>query len=82
MLTAGRAHAGAMISRRDVEAAAARIASRVRRTPVFDAGPAFSDVSDAGRSEVVPYLLSQGVHELDLMVISHADMPVPAPVHR
>ena len=41
MLTAGRAHAGAMISRRDVEAAAARIASRVRRTPVFDAGPAW-----------------------------------------
>lgn len=41
---------------------------------LFDAGPAFQDVADAGRSEVVPYLLSQDLHELDLMIISHADL--------
>jgi threonine dehydratase len=35
VLTAGRAHAGAMISTSDVERAATRIHGRVRRTPVF-----------------------------------------------
>jgi competence protein ComEC len=43
-------------------------------TLLFDTGPAFEDVADAGRSEVVPYLLGQGVRELDLMIISHADL--------
>jgi competence protein ComEC len=37
-----------------------------RHTLLFDAGPAFEDFSDTGRSVVVPYLLSEGVHELDL----------------
>ncbi|GHG08519.1 threonine dehydratase [Amycolatopsis bullii] len=37
MLTAARAHAGAMISTADVERAAARIEGRVRRTPVLAA---------------------------------------------
>jgi competence protein ComEC len=41
---------------------------------LFDAGPAFADRSDSGRSEVVPYLLGQGLRHLDLMVISHADI--------
>jgi len=58
----------------DVGQGLAAVVRTSHHTLLFDAGPAFSDVSDAGRSEVVPYLLSQGVHELDLMVISHADM--------
>ena len=41
---------------------------------LFDTGPAVPEVSDSGRSEVVPYLLGQGLRELDLMIISHADM--------
>ncbi len=45
-----------------------------QHTLLFDAGPAFEDISDAGRSVIVPYLLGEGVHELDLMIISHADL--------
>ncbi len=40
---------------------------------LFDAGPAFEDGFDAGESVVAPYLLSEGVRELDLMMISHTD---------
>lgn len=41
---------------------------------LFDAGPAFGEDFDAGRSQVVPYLLAQGVRRLDLMIVSHADV--------
>jgi threonine dehydratase len=41
VLTAGRAHAGAVITTSDVERAAARIHGRVRRTPVFADGGAW-----------------------------------------
>jgi len=30
----------------------------------FDAGPPLEDISDAGRSVIVPYLLGDGVHEI------------------
>ncbi|MDR3418637.1 MAG: DNA internalization-related competence protein ComEC/Rec2 [Nevskia sp.] len=43
-------------------------------TLLFDTGPAFEDVADAGRSEVVPFLLGQGVSELDMMIVSQADL--------
>lgn len=58
----------------DVGQGLAVVVRTAHHTLLFDAGPAFEDISDAGRSEVVPYLLSQGVRELDTMVISHADM--------
>ena len=40
---------------------------------LYDTGPAFDEGFDAGESVVAPYLLSQGVRDLDLMMISHAD---------
>ena len=58
----------------DVGQGLAVVVRTAHHSLLFDAGPAFADVSDAGRSEVVPYLLSQGVHELDLMIVSHADL--------
>jgi competence protein ComEC len=58
----------------DVGQGLAVVVRTASHTLLFDAGPAFEDISDAGRSAVVPYLLSQGVHELDLMIISHADL--------
>lgn len=49
----------------------------VVRTPrhvlLFDAGPAFEEGFDAGSSVVVPYLLSQGIREIDLLMLSHGD---------
>ncbi|MGH8460275.1 MAG: DNA internalization-related competence protein ComEC/Rec2 [Stenotrophobium sp.] len=42
-------------------------------TLLYDTGPAFDDGYDSGSSVVAPYLLSQGVSRIDLMMISHAD---------
>ena len=58
----------------DVGQGLAVVVRTAQHTLLFDAGPAFEDISDAGRSVVVPYLLGQGVHELDMMIISHADL--------
>ena len=40
---------------------------------VFDAGPAFSDETDAGTRILVPYLRALGVPQVDTLIISHAD---------
>jgi competence protein ComEC len=44
-----------------------------QRTLLFDAGPAYEEGFDAGRSVVVPYLLAQGVRRIDTLVLSHGD---------
>ncbi len=41
---------------------------------LFDTGPAYEEGFDAGRAVVVPYLLGQGVHRLDTLLVSHADL--------
>jgi competence protein ComEC len=41
---------------------------------VFDTGPAYPEGFDAGRAVVAPYLLGSGVHRLDLLMVSHADL--------
>lgn len=40
---------------------------------IYDAGPKFSKTFNAGEAVVVPYLQSQGVNTVNLMVISHGD---------
>lgn len=65
---------GFQLTALDVGQGLAVVVRTAQHTLLFDAGPAFEDISDAGRSVVVPYLLGQGVHELDLMIISHADL--------
>lgn len=41
---------------------------------LFDAGPAYDEGFDAGRSVVAPFLLHEGLRKLDVMMISHADL--------
>ncbi len=41
-------------------------------TMLYDAGPRYFSL-DAGRSVVVPFLRSQGINRLDLLVASHSD---------
>jgi len=65
---------GFQLTALDVGQGLAVVVRTAQHTLLFDAGPAFEDISDAGRSVVVPYLLGEGVHELDLMIISHADL--------
>ena len=40
---------------------------------LFDSGPRFGH-ADSGKDVILPYLRNQGVVQLDLMIISHADM--------
>jgi len=42
-------------------------------TLVFDTGPRFSTSFNTGTAVVYPFLLSQGVQQIDTLIISHAD---------
>ena len=48
------------------------------RTPnhqlLYDTGPLYTDNFDAGSALVVPYLQSQGLRQLDVVVVSHNDL--------
>ncbi len=58
----------------DVGQGLAVVVRTAQHALLFDAGPAYEQGFDAGRSVVVPYLLQAGLHRLDLMMISHADL--------
>lgn len=58
----------------DVGQGLAVVVRTAHHAMLFDAGPAFEEGFDAGRSVVVPYLLHEGLARLDLMMISHADL--------
>ncbi len=40
---------------------------------LFDTGPKFSDKFDTGKAVVLPYLKSQGISHIDMVIISHGD---------
>lgn len=40
---------------------------------VYDAGPKYSEEFDSGKMEVVPYLQKNGIHQVDVLVVSHGD---------
>jgi competence protein ComEC len=58
----------------DVGQGLAVVVRTAQHTLVFDAGPAHDEGFDAGESIVVPYLLGQGVTQVDLLMISHGDL--------
>jgi competence protein ComEC len=58
----------------DVGQGLAVVIRTARHTLLFDAGPAYDEGFDAGRSVVVPYLIAQGVRRLDTLLISHGDL--------
>lgn len=41
---------------------------------VYDTGPKYGDHYNAGRRMVLPYLQSQGISKIDILMISHRDM--------
>ena len=41
---------------------------------VYDSGPAFRSGRDTGELVVLPYLRSQGMREIDMLMISHGDL--------
>ncbi|SFF39881.1 competence protein ComEC [Fontimonas thermophila] len=57
----------------DVGQGSAIVVRTRSHTLLFDAGPAYEEGFDAGRSVVAPYLLKQGIRRLDLLIVSHGD---------
>jgi competence protein ComEC len=57
----------------DVGQGLAVVVRTARHTLVYDAGPAFKDGFDAGASVVAPFLLQQGLRDVDLLLVSHDD---------
>jgi len=57
----------------DVGQGLAVVVRTARHALLYDAGPAFEDGFDAGASVVAPFLLRQGLRDLDLLLLSHGD---------
>ncbi|VAW52154.1 DNA internalization-related competence protein ComEC/Rec2 [hydrothermal vent metagenome] len=57
----------------DVGQGSAAVIQTQNHVLVFDAGAKFSDRLNAGSGVVMPYLRSQGIKNLDTLIISHGD---------
>lgn len=57
----------------DVGQGLAVVARTEHHVLLFDAGPAFAEGFDAGASVVAPYLLGEGIRDIDLLLLSHGD---------
>ena len=57
----------------DVGQGLAVVVRTAHHTLLYDAGPAFDEGFDAGESVVAPFLLQHGLHDLDLLLLSHGD---------
>ncbi len=57
----------------DVGQGSAAVIQTQNHVAVFDAGAKFSDRFNAGTGVVIPYLRSQGIQNLDRLIISHGD---------
>ncbi len=58
----------------DVGQGLAVVVRTANHSLLFDTGPAYEEGFDAGRAVVVPYLLGQGVRQLDTLLVSHSDL--------
>ena len=57
----------------DVGQGLAVVAQTASHTLLYDTGPRFNDLADAGNRIIAPYLRAQGISELDAMIVTHAD---------
>jgi competence protein ComEC len=57
----------------DVGQGSAAVIRTLNHVAVFDSGAKFSERLDVGSSVVLPYLRSQGINQLDRLIISHGD---------
>ena len=57
----------------DVGQGSAAVIRTLNHVAVFDSGAKFSDRLDVGSSVVLPYLRSQGINNIDRLIISHGD---------
>lgn len=57
----------------DVGQGLAVVVQTRQHTLLYDTGPRFNEVSDAGNRIIAPYLRAQGIAKLDGIVVTHAD---------
>ena len=57
----------------DVGQGLAAVVRTRNRILVFDSGPKFSDSFDTGKAVVLPFLLNNGIAEIDMLIVSHGD---------
>ena len=57
----------------DVGQGLAVVVQTRHHTLLYDTGPRFNDLADAGNRIIAPYLRAQGIRELDGMVVTHLD---------
>lgn len=57
----------------DVGQGLAVVVRTAKHSLLYDAGPAYEDGFDSGASIVAPFLLRQGLRDLDLLLLSHGD---------
>ncbi|MCC6198112.1 MAG: DNA internalization-related competence protein ComEC/Rec2 [Burkholderiales bacterium] len=58
----------------DVGQGLAAVVETRQHTLVYDTGPGFGDVSDAGGRIVVPFLRARGLRRADGLIVSHQDL--------
>jgi competence protein ComEC len=64
---------GAQVTVLDVGQGLAVFVTTATHALVYDTGPRFNDVVDAGGRIIAPFLRAAGVARLDMLVVSHAD---------
>ncbi|MEQ8290081.1 MAG: DNA internalization-related competence protein ComEC/Rec2 [Gammaproteobacteria bacterium] len=57
----------------DVGQGLAALVQTRKHTLLYDTGARFSERFDVGEAVIVPYLVNQGIQQLDMLVISHGD---------
>ena len=57
----------------DVGQGTAVLIQTPRHTLLYDTGPRYSTETDAAQRVLLPYLRHQGIHQLDVLVVSHRD---------
>ncbi len=58
----------------DVGQGTAVVVQVKEKTLVYDTGPKYTESFDAGGAILVPYLFSQAIDKVDVLVVSHSDM--------
>ncbi|WP_456403601.1 DNA internalization-related competence protein ComEC/Rec2 [Thiolapillus sp.] len=58
----------------DVGQGLSAVVRTARHVLVFDTGPRFPSGFNTGAAVLIPYLRSQGIHGIDMLVLSHSDI--------
>ena len=57
----------------DIGQGTAVLIQTATKTLLYDAGPTHGTKDDAGRRVIIPFLMGEGIHQIDRLVISHSD---------